>query len=60
MEFDQFSKDKKTIDLEKANLDALKYLVFFMVVIAVPFYFIWGFQIPKLNQDNLILQAITP
>ena len=60
MEFDQFSKDKKTIDLEKANLDALKYLVFFMVVFAVSFYSIWGFQIPKLNQGNLILQAITP
>ena len=44
MEFEQFSKDKKTIDLEKANLDALKYLVFFMVVFAVSFYFIWGFQ----------------
>lgn len=44
MEFDQFSKDKKTIDLEKENLNALKYLVFFLVVFAVSFYFIWGFQ----------------
>lgn len=60
MEFDDFIKEKKTIDLAKANVDALKYLVFFLVIFAIPFFLIWGFKIPELDSENLILKALTP
>lgn len=60
MESEGFIKEKKTIDLAKANGDALIYLIFFIVLFAVPFYLIWGFKIPKLDRGNLILKALTP
>ena len=60
MEFDNFDKEKKIIDLHKANGEALKYLAFFMVIFSVPFYFIWGFALPKLNSEYLILKALSP
>lgn len=60
MDFDHFVQEKKTIDLAKANLEAIKYLLFFMAVFAIPFYFIWGFQLPKINTDYLIVKALTP
>ena len=37
MEFDDFIKEKKTINSAKADGDSLKYLVFFIVLFAVPF-----------------------
>lgn len=60
MDFDNLVKEKKIIDLQKANGEALKYLVLFMVAFGVPFYFIWGFELPKLNSEYLILKALTP
>ena len=60
MEFDQFTREKKTIDLAKANVDALKYLVLFIFIFAGPYYLIWGFQLPDLDSDYLILKAFTP
>ena len=60
MEFNDFIKEKKTINLAKANVDALKYLLLFIVLFAVPFYLIWGFKIPKIDRENLILKALTP
>ncbi|QOW11173.1 DUF3267 domain-containing protein [Kaistella flava (ex Peng et al. 2021)] len=60
MDFNNLVKEKKIIDLQKANGEALKYLVLFVVVFAVPFYFIWGFELPKLNSEYLILKALTP
>lgn len=37
MEFDDFIKEKKTIDLQKANGEAIKYLVLFMLIFGIPF-----------------------
>ena len=60
MEFNQFIKEKKTIDLGRANVEALLYLVFFMVIFAVPYYFIWDFKFPKLKGQNIALIALAP
>ena len=60
MNFENFTKEKKTIDLGKANLEALKYLVFFVLVFAVPYYLIWGFEMPKLEGTNFIVKAFLP
>lgn len=37
MNFDNFVKEDKIIDLIKANLVALKYLVLFAIIFSVPF-----------------------
>lgn len=60
MEFENYNKEKKTIDLAQANVDALKYLIFFIVLFAAPFYLIWGFNLPKIDSKNLILMALMP
>ena len=60
MEFDDFVKEKKTIDLQKANGEAIKYLVLFMLIFGIAFYFIWGFALPKVNSEYLILKALSP
>ena len=42
MNLENYTKDQKTIDLMKANLDAIKYLIFYMIIFTVPYYLIWG------------------
>ena len=42
MNLENYNKDQKTIDLMKANLVAIKYLIFFAIIFTVPYYLIWG------------------
>ena len=42
MNLENYTKEQKTIDLMKANLVAIKYLIFFAIIFTVPYYLIWG------------------
>lgn len=50
MDFSQYHKEMQTIDLVKANFQALLYFAFFTVLFATPYLLIWGF-----NSIDLIL-----
>ena len=54
MNFDNFVKEDKIIDLMKANLVALKYLVLFAIIFSVPFFIIWqnGFSANLFSSNN--------
>lgn len=60
MNVEHFNKEKRTIDLVKANKIGLLYLLLFTLLFGLPFYLIWGFQLPKLEIDELKLLAILP
>lgn len=60
MNLENYSKDLKTIDLAKANLIALQYLLFFALIFGLPFYIIWGFNLSGLFPENKVLKAILP
>lgn len=62
MNFDNFEKEDKIIDLMKANLVALKYLALFSVFFAVPFFLIWqdSFSKTLFNTDHSFIKLFTP
>ncbi|WP_213190306.1 DUF3267 domain-containing protein [Cloacibacterium caeni] len=42
MNFENYTQEKQTIDLVKANFVAIKYFLFFSFIFLLPFYLIWG------------------
>ena len=42
MNFENYTQEKQTIDLVKANLVALKYFLLFGIIFFLPYYLIWG------------------
>lgn len=62
MNFENFEKEEKVIDLLKANLVSLKYLALFAMVFSVPFFLIWktGFSLTLFNAENLYLKLFLP
>lgn len=60
MNFENYNKEQKIIDLVKANAVAIKYLAFFAVTFALPFYLIWGFTWPSVSGENIIVVAFIP
>ena len=60
MNLENYKKEKKTIDLQKANLIAIIYLVVFTFIFAIPYYFLWGFNFSLKNVGNVILLAFLP
>ncbi|MDN3608039.1 DUF3267 domain-containing protein [Kaistella yonginensis] len=60
LNFENFNKEKRTIDLVKANVIGLLFLVGFTLLLGLPFYLIWGFELPKLEIDHLKYLAILP
>ena len=62
MNFDNFVKEDKIIDLMKANLVALKYLVLFAIIFSVPFFIIWqnGFSVNLLSNDQKLWNLFAP
>ncbi len=60
MNFDNYTKEEKIIDLMKANLVAIKYFAFFAVVFGLPYLFVWGFNSnPLLKSDNIFLKYLS-
>jgi len=57
MDFENYSKEAKIIDLVKANVIALKYFALFIVIFALPYYLLWGFNSPSFLSENSILIA---
>ena len=62
MNFENFEKEEKIIDLMKANLVGLKYFALFAVLFATPFYLIWkgNFSSILLNIDGVLLRGFAP
>ncbi len=62
MNLENFTKEKKTINLMKANLVGIKYLVFFAIIFLVPYYLIWGnnFSENFYKGSNRILKLFFP
>ena len=62
MNFENFVKEDKIIDLMKANLVALKYLVLFAAIFSVPFFIIWhnGFSVNLFSSDQKLWNLFAP
>ncbi|MGI9651343.1 DUF3267 domain-containing protein [Chryseobacterium sp. RLHN22] len=60
MNFEDYCKEEKIIDLAKANGISLLYLLVFAVVFSVPYYFIWGFNISLKSIGENISFAFLP
>ncbi len=62
MNFDNFVKEDKIIDLMKANLVALKYLVLFAIIFSVPFFIIWqnGFSANLFSSNHKLWNLFAP
>lgn len=59
--FENYEKEMLTIDLVKANVKALYYLIFFAVIFAVPYLLIWGFNSkPLFETGNKIIDYAFP
>lgn len=60
MDLKNFNKEEKIIDLQKANGVAMIYLLVFAVIFAIPYYFIWGFNLSIEPVEELIPFAFLP
>lgn len=62
MDFENFEKEEKIIDLAKANVVALKYLALFTLLFATPFFIIWktDFSSTVMHSENLLLRWSAP
>jgi len=62
MNFENFVKEDKIIDLMRANLVALKYLVLFAIIFSVPFFIIWhnGFSVNLFSSNHRFLNLFAP
>ena len=60
MNLENYNQEKKTIDLMKANLVALKYFAFFALIFGLPYYLIWGINLSELKSGNIIFRAFIP
>lgn len=61
MNLENYTQEKLTIDLVKANFEALKYFLFFGIIFFLPYYLIWGFETKKvLETDGVLLKAFYP
>ncbi len=55
MNFEQYQKEQCTIDMMKANLEGMKYLVFFLLIFALPYYFMHGLESTDFFPDRGVL-----
>lgn len=62
MNLENYNQEAKIIDLMKANLVALKYLIFFAVIFSIPFFLIWrtNFSLALFNTDFPFIQFLLP
>ena len=61
MNLEEFHKEQCTIDMMKANLVGIKYMLLFAFVFGLPYYLIWGLHSkPLFISDHLFLKAIFP
>lgn len=62
MYFENFEKEDKIIDLMKANLVSIKFLVLFTVIFAVPFFIIWqnSFSGNLFDSDHIFVNLFSP
>lgn len=60
MNFENYDKEAKIIDLMKANFLAIKCFAFFTIVFAVPYFLIWGFNLPFQTLKSNYLFAFSP
>ncbi|MCQ4035900.1 DUF3267 domain-containing protein [Kaistella montana] len=62
MNLENFEKEEKIIDLMKANLVALKYLLLFVIIFAVPFFLIWqnSFSKASFSSDYIFVKLFSP
>ena len=60
MNFDNYTKEEKIIDLMKANAVAIKYFAFFAAVFGLLYLIVWGFNSnPLLKSDNIFLKYLS-
>ncbi|MBU8883688.1 DUF3267 domain-containing protein [Kaistella sp. DKR-2] len=62
MNLENLDKEEKKIDLVKANIVALKYLGFFALIFAVPFFLLWqtGSSKSIFQTDNVFIKLLAP
>ena len=60
MNFENYTKEVKIIDLVVANKVALKYFAVFGLVFGLPYYLLWGFNLSSFLMKNHLLSAILP
>jgi hypothetical protein len=60
MNFENYTKEAKIIDLVVANKVALKYFAVFTLVFGLPYYLLWGFNLSSFVMKNHLLSAILP
>ena len=61
MNFENYDKEQKTIDLGKANLEGMKYLLFFALLFGIPYLLIWGISSkPFFETENLVIRYLFP
>ena len=62
MNLENYHQEAKIIDLMKANLVALKYLIFFGIIFSVPFFLIWknDFSLALFNSESHFIKFLFP
>lgn len=62
MNLENYHQEAKIIDLMKANLVALKYLIFFGIIFSVPFLLIWknDFSLALFNSESHFIKFSFP
>ena len=59
--FDNYHQEQYTIDMDRANMIAIKYMLVFAVIFCVPYYLLWGFTSKEMIADHGILfSALIP
>lgn len=60
-DFENYQKEQCTIDMNRANLVAIKYMVIFAVLFCVPYYVLWGFKSKDIIGDlGIVFNALIP